>query len=72
MLHCDGEVCSVSARSVGDVNVQIIMEKLGGGGHQLAAGAQIKTSDINAVKKQLTDIIDDYFAHNTKTENNHN
>ena len=34
----------VSARSLGDVNVQLIMEKLGGGGHLTTAGAQVEMS----------------------------
>jgi c-di-AMP phosphodiesterase-like protein len=34
----------VSARSIGDINVQVLMEKLGGGGHLNTAGAQLKMS----------------------------
>ena len=38
----NGAQVSVSARSMGDVNVQVIMEKLGGGGHLTMAGAQLR------------------------------
>ena len=36
----------VSARSIDDINVQLIMERIGGGGHMNIAGAQIENSDI--------------------------
>ena len=52
---------SVSARSIGDINVQLIMEKLGGGGHQLSAGAQISVPDINEAVTILKMSIDDYL-----------
>ncbi len=43
----------VSARSLGDVNVQVIMEKLGGGGHLTTAGAQVECSPEEAIEKIL-------------------
>jgi len=43
----------ISARSLGDVNVQVIMEKFGGGGHLTMAAAQIKNATIEEVIKQL-------------------
>lgn len=58
----DGTVY-VSARSVDDVNVQIIMEKLGGGGHANIAGAQLKNSTnelaIIEIKELLREMYDD-------------
>lgn len=48
----------VSARSTGDYNVQLVMEKMGGGGHLGNAATQIKDSSIDQVKKQLTSILD--------------
>lgn len=48
----------LSARSIDEVNVQIIAEKLGGGGHINAAGAQFDHTDIPAAIKQLKDTID--------------
>ena len=52
----DGKV-NVSARSLGDVNVQIIMEKLGGGGHHSMAGAQIADTTSEEVVKTIKEII---------------
>lgn len=57
IYECDGKIC-ISARSFGVVNVQIIMEKLGGGGHQTMSATQL--SDINKEQalKMLIDVID--------------
>lgn len=44
----------MSARSLGDVNVQVLMEKLGGGGHLTTAAAQLKGSPEEAIKKLMT------------------
>lgn len=49
---------SISARSYGKLNVQVIMEKLGGGGHQNMAAAQLKNITINQAKNQLLEAID--------------
>lgn len=51
----------VSARSFGDINVQIIMEKLGGGGHLTVSGAQIKDVSIEDAKKMVKAKIDEYL-----------
>ncbi len=48
---------SISARSLGDVNVQLVMEQLGGGGHQTMAGVQIKDAEVISVRRQLLDVI---------------
>lgn len=61
----ENSVC-ISARSLGDINVQVITEKLGGGGHATVAGAQIKTKDTKAVYDMLIDAIDKYFEENRK------
>ncbi len=55
----------ISARSLNDVNVQLIMEKMGGGGHLTQAGAQI-VGTIEDVKKSLEDIIKDSFKEGGK------
>ncbi len=47
----------ISARSIDEVNVQIIMERLGGGGHMSVAGAQLKDISIEEAKKKLKDTI---------------
>ena len=55
------EGISISGRSVGEINVQIILEKMGGGGHSTVAGAQIKDKTIYEVKQELLQRIDEYF-----------
>lgn len=52
---------SFSARSLGGMNVQVIMESLGGGGHQTMAGAQIPDISPNEAKERLFAAIDDYY-----------
>lgn len=52
----------ISARSLGEVNVQLIMEKLDGGGHMTVAGAQLKNTDITKVKYSLKEAIDNYIS----------
>jgi len=52
----DGRV-GISARSLGNVNVQVIMEKLGGGGHLSDAATQISDSTVEDVKNQLVDVL---------------
>ncbi|MBP1568795.1 MAG: DHH family phosphoesterase, partial [Oscillospiraceae bacterium] len=52
---------SFSARSLGGMNVQVIMEALGGGGHQTMAGAQIPDITPGEAKEKLLAAIDDYY-----------
>ena len=59
----NNKVC-ISGRSVGDINVQIILEKLGGGGHITLAGAQMEDETIEDAKKQLIEKINEYFDEN--------
>lgn len=56
----DGKVC-ISGRSIGDVNVQMILEKLGGGGHITLAGAQLENVAIDEAKQELISKINEYF-----------
>lgn len=58
-----GGVMNISARSLGDINVQLIMEKLGGGGHQTMAAAQLTGCDRDTAKTRLCAAIDEYFEH---------
>lgn len=60
VFKMDNVIC-VSARSYGAVNVQVIMEYLGGGGHQTMAAAQIKDSDIETVTADVMRSIDRYI-----------
>ncbi|MBQ9552727.1 MAG: DHH family phosphoesterase [Clostridia bacterium] len=57
-----GDTVNVSARSLGDINVQIIMEALGGGGHLTMAAAQLNGCDFDSAKTQLFAAIDQYYA----------
>lgn len=47
----------LSARSIDEVNVQVMMEKLGGGGHRTIAGAQLKDVTVEEAKQKVKDII---------------
>ncbi len=51
----------LSARSIGEMNVQLLMEKLGGGGNQSAAGAQLKDVTIQQAEARLKAAIDEYL-----------
>ena len=57
----DNKIC-ISGRSIGDINVQMILEKLGGGGHITLAGAQLENKTIEEAKEELIAKIDEYFA----------
>ena len=46
-----------SARSIDEVNVQVMMEKLGGGGHRTIAGAQMQGVTVEEAKERLKDVI---------------
>ena len=49
----------VSARSIDEVNVQIIMERLGGGGHMNASGAQFDHTDMEKAVESVKQVLDD-------------
>lgn len=57
----DGKIC-ISGRSIGDINVQMILEKLGGGGHITLAGAQLENKTIDEAKQELITKIEEYFS----------
>ncbi|HPD01244.1 MAG TPA: DHH family phosphoesterase [Acetivibrio sp.] len=52
---------AISGRSLGDVNVQVVLEKLGGGGHMTVAGAQLQGVSIEEARKSLLTALDEYF-----------
>ncbi len=56
--RADG-VVGISARSMGDYNVQLVMEKMGGGGHLANAATQIKGKKVSDVKQELIDLLND-------------
>ncbi len=49
----------ISGRSTGALNVQVVLEKLGGGGHMMIAGAQIENVEVEDAKKMLIDSIEE-------------
>lgn len=57
----EDDVVYISARSLGDVNVQLIVEKIGGGGHITMAGAQLKDMTLDEGAEVLRTAIDEYF-----------
>ncbi|MEG1432005.1 DHH family phosphoesterase [Eubacterium sp.] len=60
ILKSDDQIL-ISGRSMGDVNVQLILEKLGGGGHLAIAGAQLKdVEDLKVAEEMLIEAIDQY------------
>lgn len=58
------DAVGISARSMGNVNVQVIMEKLGGGGHLSNAATQLKEITIQEAKVKLLGAINDYLKEN--------
>lgn len=59
---------AVSARSLGDVNVQVLMEKLGGGGHLNIAGAQLKGLSLASAREKLDQVLNAYLTEEGETE----
>lgn len=59
-----GDSVHISARSQGKINVQLILEKIGGGGHFDSAGAQLKGSTVSNAVSLLREAIDEYFVEN--------
>lgn len=57
-----GSDMAVSARASGQVNVQLLMERLGGGGNHTAAGAQLRNTTPEEADRMITEAIDGYFA----------
>ena len=73
LLSIDGVRCSfvlfpqrdaifISTRSAGTINVQMILEPLGGGGNAATTGAQLKGIDMEEARARLVAAIDDYFT----------
>jgi len=61
VLASDGERVNISARSMGDTNVQVILEQLGGGGNAAAAGGQVSGKSLEEVTLELARAIDRYL-----------
>ena len=61
VLYKKGDGVYISARSLGEVNVQVIVEALGGGGNSTTAGGELPGRTVAEAKKQLLAAIDNYF-----------
>ena len=61
MGKAGNKIC-ISGRSIGDINVQVILEKLGGGGHITLAGAQVEGMTMEETKQELINRIHEYFS----------
>ena len=58
------DIIYISGRSIGDINVQLILEKLGGGGHITLAGAQLSDITMEEALEKLKHAIDEYMIEN--------
>lgn len=70
LFYLDDDGIGVSARSNGEVNVQLLMEELGGGGHQTVAGAQVKNSTLSEVKNRVLELSAKYIEESEQNESN--
>jgi len=68
--ECRDGCVNVSARSDGSINVQVIMEELGGGGHQTVAGVQIQNASADEVKAQIIELAKKQFDEAEEQEKN--
>ncbi|MDD3839436.1 MAG: DHH family phosphoesterase [Clostridia bacterium] len=66
VLYGDEDGTIISARSLGDINVQLILEKLGGGGHLSIAGAQLKGIGIEQAKQRIRSLVLEYLKEEEK------
>ena len=60
------DIVYISSRSLGNMNVQKLMEKMGGGGHQLGAAAQLKNMSLESARALLEKYIEEYIEENKK------
>ena len=56
-----GDKITISGRSIGDINVQVILEKMGGGGHITLAGAQLEGLTLEEAHDELVIRINEYL-----------
>ena len=67
LLRADSTV-TISARSFNKINVQIIMQRLGGGGHYDMAGARLTHTTLEAACQQLKTVLDEYLDNEYEKE----
>lgn len=66
------EYIHISGRSTGEVSVQLILEKLGGGGHLVSAATQLYDVDIEEARQMLEEAIDEYYIEMKEKEDESN
>ena len=69
IARIDGDIIALSGRSNGTVNVQLIREKLGGGGHFTAAGLQRTDTTVESVHSELVQAINEFLEGDVADEN---
>ncbi len=65
-----GDGINISGRSLEEINVQVILEKLGGGGNRNTAGAQIRGRSLEEVEAALKAAIDEFLENDKRSEGN--
>lgn len=60
VIYSINGIVNISARSTGNVNVQVIMEKLGGGGHQSMAATQMPSVSVSYAREKLIEVLDEF------------
>ena len=70
IFQLDEETVGISARSTGEINVQVIMEQFGGGGHQNVAGAQIRGEELQSIRERVIAVAKQYIEEDEKNESN--
>lgn len=72
VLFHKGESVMISARSLGDINVQVIMEKFNGGGHMTMAGARVTNRSMEEVKDEIIKILRENAKEDEENESDTN
>lgn len=67
MIYRTDNAANFSARSLGDVNVQILMEALGGGGHYTMSGARLEGTTAQEAVERLKKVLDEKLEQATNT-----
>ncbi|MFS8500468.1 MAG: DHH family phosphoesterase [Caldicoprobacter sp.] len=66
VLYANGDDVMISGRSLGNVNVQMVLEKLGGGGHLTVAGAQLGNISLDEARQKVIKALKDYLEEGNK------
>ena len=69
LFQLKNDVIGISARSTGNLNVQVIMEKFGGGGHQSVAGAQVRNTNMAELKARVIEVAKKYIVESDSISN---